>query len=668
MGQTAGSKELKHYTDHGAPTLWSSNGHLIIPVSSVSPTSLSPPHRQATYWRWPTRQSLRTWRNQCNSWTCHKGTTLMSLSASLEPQWNFCGLSGRIRSALSGIEPSCFSSKSLFARLRKLRWSTTVSRFLLLGIRNLLIWLSSSARFFNLKSSRPEYAVHITASFAAVILYTIFNASRAACNLVLFCMETVVDTVHLFPGVVGERWTRHIPPLPKDLETALNKFDLSPVVQHFAQCSACGKLFSFDGDGCPETCDNTNIEGQVCSQKLKVRVRVQGRMMEKPLKTFVYQSPTQWLGRMISRPGFEAAMDSIPRTASVKEVAKDIWDAKGIHEVKWKDGKSYADLPKDQLRIVLTMAIDWFNAYHSPEAKKKWSVGAIYMVILNLPAAIRYRPENICLVGIIPGPKKPSMEQMNHFLKPIVDEMFPFWNHGKWFSRTPEYEQGRLVWALILLLICDLDASRAIAGFTSFSHEYFCHCCMQQIDNIANFDKTTWTARVGTTHKERGQQWLNAKTASQRSAITDRYGVRYSVLHSLPYHDPVRHTVIEPAHEVMLGNLKRHCRHIFKMDVQVTGGDGSNFLMPNPPPKADLAYGRELFLAGTTLPGKPKSLAKLSRAVLYALCVEYKVFKHVDGRHVVKANLVDGLVKYVSFPSSWSISHLTHSLLRVSES
>ena len=34
--------------------------------------------------------------------------------------------------------------------------------------------------------------------------------------------------------------------------------------------------------------------------------------------------------------------------------------------------------------------------------------GVLYMVILNLPHAIRFKPENVLIVGIIPGPSEPG--------------------------------------------------------------------------------------------------------------------------------------------------------------------------------------------------------------------------------------------------------------------
>lgn len=55
-------------------------------------------------------------------------------------------------------------------------------------------------------------------------------------------------------------------------------------------------------------------------------------------------------------------------------------------------------------------------------------VGAIYMTINNLPRAERYRKENIILVGIIPGPKEPKKEQINNYLRHLVDELIELYN------------------------------------------------------------------------------------------------------------------------------------------------------------------------------------------------------------------------------------------------
>ena len=84
--------------------------------------------------------------------------------------------------------------------------------------------------------------------------------------------------------------------------------------------------------------------------------------------------------------------------------------------------------------LMLSLNVDWFQPYkHTAH-----SVGVIYLVTSNLPRAIRYRIENIILVGIIPSPKEPRLS-LNSYLGPMVEELQEFWygkevNFGKrWF-------------------------------------------------------------------------------------------------------------------------------------------------------------------------------------------------------------------------------------------
>ena len=52
----------------------------------------------------------------------------------------------------------------------------------------------------------------------------------------------------------------------------------------------------------------------------------------------------------------------------------------------------------------------------------KYSVGVIYLVILNLPREERYKLENIIVVGIIPGPNE-TKKNVNSFLVPLMEDL-----------------------------------------------------------------------------------------------------------------------------------------------------------------------------------------------------------------------------------------------------
>ena len=51
------------------------------------------------------------------------------------------------------------------------------------------------------------------------------------------------------------------------------------------------------------------------------------------------------------------------------------------------------------------------------------------MVLMNLPRAERFKPENVFLVGIIPGPHEPKLN-INTYLKPLVAELNALWENG----------------------------------------------------------------------------------------------------------------------------------------------------------------------------------------------------------------------------------------------
>lgn len=48
------------------------------------------------------------------------------------------------------------------------------------------------------------------------------------------------------------------------------------------------------------------------------------------------------------------------------------------------------------------------------------------MVLLNLPRDVRYKRENVILVGLIPGPKEPPLT-INSYITPLVSELLELW-------------------------------------------------------------------------------------------------------------------------------------------------------------------------------------------------------------------------------------------------
>ena len=133
--------------------------------------------------------------------------------------------------------------------------------------------------------------------------------------------------------------------------------------------------------------------------------------------------------RYLSRPDIEAYADRnvFLNSQDVPEEARGIWDGKVLREFKGPDGKPFVQPSNQDGRYVFSLCMDGFNPFIMKEAGKQVSVEAIYMVLLSLPVEICYQVVNMFLVGIIPGPREPSLEHINHVLVPLVDNLLRFW-------------------------------------------------------------------------------------------------------------------------------------------------------------------------------------------------------------------------------------------------
>ncbi|KZT08857.1 uncharacterized protein LAESUDRAFT_617409, partial [Laetiporus sulphureus 93-53] len=225
------------------------------------------------------------------------------------------------------------------------------------------------------------------------------------------------------------------------------------------------------------------------------------------------------------------------------------------------------------------------------------------------------------LVGIIPGPSKPSLNQVNHFLEPLIDDLLAFWDPGVFFSRTASYPKGRLVHCAVIPLVCDLPAARQVSGHGSYSASFFCSFCKLRLEDIENFDSNTWPKRDPMEHRKHAEEWRKANSYEARASIFKAHGVRWSQLLKLPYWDPIAFTVVDTMHNQYLGLIRTHCKEIWGMNIEVEDGDGMYVHARNVPPRpsdTDMQEGKHLLYGGSM-----SQLAKCTKAVLWHLCFEH---------------------------------------------
>ncbi len=286
--------------------------------------------------------------------------------------------------------------------------------------------------------------------------------------------------------------------------------------------------------------------------------------------------------------------------------------------------------------------MDGFNPFIMKEAGKQVSVGAIYMVLLNLPVDIHYRVENMFLVGIIPGPAEPLLDQINHILEPLVDDLLQFWDPGVYIKQTAHYTRGRLCFSVLIPVVCDLPAARQISGSASHSANHFCSFCKLSLRDIDNLDVDSWSMRTWEEHRNCASAWKAAESTAERSRLYRRNGIRWSELLRLPYWDPTKFVVLDCMHSLLLGDLKRHCREIWGMDFRLDDDeyhvtpDGKSYFVS----EDELRRGRHVLEHGTD-----KDVASLSYNIIRMLCKDTGSIRYSNK---TKGQLIPALLQYVS--------------------
>ena len=142
---------------------------------------------------------------------------------------------------------------------------------------------------------------------------------------------------------------------------------------------------------------------------------------------------------------------------------------------------------------------DWFQ----PFKHTQYSVGVIYLALENLPREVRFKKENILIVGLIPGPTEPS-KTIDTYLLPLVEELKCLW---KGITLTLK-GRNRVVRAAVSCLACDVPAARKLGGFLAHNSKHGCSKCLKefprsafgQYPDYSGFQKENWEVRTHAVH------------------------------------------------------------------------------------------------------------------------------------------------------------------------
>ncbi|OAD67046.1 hypothetical protein PHYBLDRAFT_102313, partial [Phycomyces blakesleeanus NRRL 1555(-)] len=171
----------------------------------------------------------------------------------------------------------------------------------------------------------------------------------------------------------------------------------------------------------------------------------------------------------------------------------------------------------------------------------------------NLPQEERFKPENVILVGLMPGSKEPKTKEINHYLKSIVDELLQLFMG----ITIPTFKcpAGVNIHAALHMVACDIPTTRKTSRFTTHNSTCACPRCVRQFTRLPSTNQADFSGfdyLTGLENRLHAEEWKSTSTPSEWHQLEIENGVRWSQLHHLGYFDLVRRTIIDPIHNLFL--------------------------------------------------------------------------------------------------------------------
>jgi hypothetical protein len=279
-------------------------------------------------------------------------------------------------------------------------------------------------------------------------------------GIALSALLTVLAVFLVLPALVDGHGDG--PPTVRRIDRLLNLPSISgnETFDQMVVCRGCHTVYH--SDECFETTiDFDNNRRRVYRIHRCTRVVYKndiGRRCNEPLadmvggrpavtsRVFPYLSIEGQMRVILSRPDIVAAGDTWRARGHVEGFRSDVYDGDIWREFMDYEGEAF--LAGNGVALLLNT--DGFQV----ATTRNYTVDAIYLAILSLPRDLRYRRENMILVGLVPG----GMESkgLQQFAKPMVDELLRLWE--------PDNSLGRRV--AVLMIACDVPAARKLGGFS----------------------------------------------------------------------------------------------------------------------------------------------------------------------------------------------------------
>ncbi|KDQ34156.1 hypothetical protein PLEOSDRAFT_1033831, partial [Pleurotus ostreatus PC15] len=350
------------------------------------------------------------------------------------------------------------------------------------------------------------------------------RVSRDAANTILksfkFVLTVILQLLHVAlqsAGVVLEP-LRNLD-IPSDIRTIYVQAGLDIDIIRITCCPKCFKQYPSSGP-IPHYCTwKRSPRSRACNEELYTYQELKDGPKRTPRCLYTTQSLQSWITVLLSRSGIDRALHASFAQFQANlphDRMRDIQDSPA-----WQSLRNFLQSP---YHLIFGMYVDWFNPFTNKIAGKVASCGAIVLYCLSLPLEIRFLPENVYILGIMPGPHAPDTWTISHVLETVQTTIMEFDLPGKLLP-TYSYPNGASVAARIIPLIADLQAIKKVAEV-----------------------------------HQQAMNWKNTVTVTDKHKLAEETGVRWTPMHDLPYWNPVKHVTLGFMHNFLEGILQYQLR------------------------------------------------------------------------------------------------------------
>jgi hypothetical protein len=309
--------------------------------------------------------------------------------------------------------------------------------------------------------------------FIVVVCTVIVGLSRQMGNLVLNLMNLTLHWAFQDPkGNLTACQSSILKQIPTMVESVLSKFNLEGKTTIFAICPECHCTYSpsfCPGSNTPSyltTCSNRPYpDAEVCNAPLlEEMIADDGTKSSRPFKPFVVYDFHDYLASLLAQKDLEDVIDkscdelvaSIKKAEPPPNYISDVFQGEFI----WTfEGPTPSRLFVDRLGSLFALNVDFFNSEGMTICGASTSSGIITAACLNLPLEIHYKPENMYLARVIPRPKEPRLMELNHYMRPVIDQLSDSWKRGVRFTHTANHPNGCDSHSAIANAVCNLPGA-----------------------------------------------------------------------------------------------------------------------------------------------------------------------------------------------------------------